>query len=76
MHCRFLYRTISVGSRSHYFQSGNQARHGADIAKDVLEAVTANVRLAALVEGLRLGTDQDLLEWTQTSITSSSSALT
>lgn len=50
MHCgrKVLYRTISVGGRSHYLQSGEQARHGADIAKDVLEAVTANVRLTAL----------------------------
>lgn len=70
VHCgrKVLYRTISVGGRSHYLQSGEQARHGADAAKDVLEAVTANVRLTALVEGLQLGTDQDLLEWVQTSI--------
>lgn len=63
---RFLYRTISVGSGFHYSQSGKQARQGAYFAKEVLEALMANPRQAALVEGLRLGIDQEWLEWAQT----------
>lgn len=63
---RFLYRTISVGSGFRPSQSGKQARQGADVAKEVLEALMANPRQAALVEGLRLGIDQEWLEWAQT----------
>lgn len=43
-----------------------QARQGGEVTKNILEALMANLRLAALVERLRLGMDQELLVWAQT----------
>lgn len=63
---RFLYQNISVGSRFRRSDLGIRARQAAEIAKELLRVLTTKARLAALVEELRMGMDQDWLEWAQT----------
>lgn len=65
---RFLYRSISVGSRF----PGARARQAYKIPRRLVTTLAANSRLAALVEELRLGienvTDRKSLDWTRRNI--------
>lgn len=65
---RFLYRSISVGSRF----PGARVRQAYKIPRRLVTTLAANSRLAALVEELRLGiedvTDRKSLDWTRRNI--------
>lgn len=65
---RFLYRSISVGSRF----SGARVRQAYKIPRRLLTTLSTNSRLAALVEELRMGiekvTYRKSVDWTQKNI--------